>query len=203
MFSATLPWPARYVAFPARSDFERLLSSLTRELAASQIPFMLIGGQAVLLHGSPRATEDIDITLGVDPSELPVVERVCATLRLVPLPQQVEAFVNETFVLPVREERTAMRIDFIFSSTAYEQQAIAHAQHVSIAGVMVPFATAEDLVLHKLFAGRPRDLEDVQGIVRRKKDELNWEYLRRWAREFASIPGREDLPDLVEQYWRA
>lgn len=27
---------------------------------------MVIGGQAVLVHGEPRLTEDIDITLGVD-----------------------------------------------------------------------------------------------------------------------------------------
>ncbi len=26
---------------------------------------MLIGGQAVLLHGEPRLTQDIDVTLGV------------------------------------------------------------------------------------------------------------------------------------------
>ena len=38
---------------------------------------MLIGGQAVLLHGRPRLTEDIDIALGVDPSHLPVVREAC------------------------------------------------------------------------------------------------------------------------------
>jgi len=32
---------------------------------------MLVGGQAVLLHGRPRLTEDTDITLGVGPDELP------------------------------------------------------------------------------------------------------------------------------------
>jgi hypothetical protein len=45
-----------------------------------------------------------------------------------------------------------------------------------------------------LFAGRPRDVEDAAGVVRRKGPELDWEYLDRWAREFAVIPGREDLP---------
>lgn len=48
--------------------------------------------------------------------------------------------------------------------------------------------------MHKLFAGRPRDLEDAEGVVRRKGRELDWEYLERWARELAAIPGREDLP---------
>jgi hypothetical protein len=31
---------------------------------------MVIGGQAVLLHGESRLTRDIDITLGVDASRL-------------------------------------------------------------------------------------------------------------------------------------
>lgn len=62
----------------------------------------------------------------------------------------------------------------------------------------VPFATAEDLLLHKLFAGRPRDLEDAAGVVRRKGPDLDWAYMARWAREFAVIPGREDLPAQVE-----
>lgn len=48
-------------------DFPRLLSRLTRELDGEEIGFMLIGGQAVLLHGRPRLTEDIDVTLAAGP----------------------------------------------------------------------------------------------------------------------------------------
>ncbi len=39
---------------------------------------MLIGGQAVLLHGRPRLTEDIDVTLGLPPDQLPRVREACA-----------------------------------------------------------------------------------------------------------------------------
>jgi hypothetical protein len=35
-----------------------------RALDASGLPYMVIGGQAVLLHGEPRLTRDVDITLG-------------------------------------------------------------------------------------------------------------------------------------------
>ena len=184
------------------SDLERLLAALTAELAQQQLPFMLIGGQAVLLHGTPRLTEDIDITLGVDPAALPDLLRSCATLGLKPLPVRVGEFVQETFVLPVRHEATRLRVDFIFSSTPYERQAIARAEQVSIGGASVPFASAEDLILHKLFAGRPRDLEDVRGVVRRKGSGLDWSYVERWAAEFASIPGREELPQLVVELRR-
>lgn len=158
---------------------------------------MLIGGQAVLLHGRPRLTEHIDVSLGVDPSRLPTLQAVCAELRLeplLPLPD-VERFVRETFVLPVREPETGLRVDFVFSTTPYERAAIGRAVHVSLGGVSVPFATAEDLLIHKLFAGRPRDWDDAVGVVRRKGEQLDWGYLERWTREFAVVPGRADLPE--------
>jgi hypothetical protein len=138
----------------------------------------------VLLHGQPRLTEDIDVTLGVGPDALARVREVCASLGLIVLPQDPEAFVLDTFVLPVRHAPTGIRVDLVFSTTPYEQQAIARATRVMLAGVEVPFATAEDLIVHKLFAGR-------------KGASLDWTYVVRWAGEFAGIPGREDLPGRV------
>ena len=44
--------------------FADLLERLARALDASGLPYMMIGGQAVLLHGEPRLTRDVDITLG-------------------------------------------------------------------------------------------------------------------------------------------
>ena len=44
--------------------FQKLLKKIANELSAHNIPYMVIGGQAVLLYGEPRVTKDIDITLG-------------------------------------------------------------------------------------------------------------------------------------------
>ena len=184
---------------PQPPDFLQLLAALTRDLNTRQVPFMLIGGQAVLLHGRPRLTDDIDVTLGVGPTALPVMLAACSALGLEPLPEDLEAFVRDTFVLPARDSRTGIRLDFIFSTTAYERQAIARAERVELLGIPVPFATAEDLIVHKLFAGRPRDVEDAAGVVRRKGPMLDWAYLERWVGEFAAVPGREDLPHRLAQ----
>ncbi|MBI4542090.1 MAG: nucleotidyl transferase AbiEii/AbiGii toxin family protein [Gemmatimonadetes bacterium] len=179
-------------------DFAAFIARLAQELTARRLPFMLIGGQAVLLHGRPRLTEDIDVTLGVDPSGLPLVREVCRALQLEPLPDEVEKFVRETFVLPARHAETAIRVDFVFSTTPYERQAIERAVKVPVAGIPVPFATAEDLIIHKLFAGRAQDWEDTLSVVRRKGHELDWGYLDRWARDFAGVAGREELPQRLE-----
>lgn len=184
------------------TEFERFLAALTAELARVRLPFMLIGGQAVLLHGNPRLTEDIDATLGAEPDRIASLLEACSALGLIAIPRDVPAFVAETFVLPARHPASGFRVDFIFSSTGYERQAIARAESVQIAGAAVPFATAEDLIIHKLFAARPRDLEDVRGVVVRKGDTLDWEYIEKWAQAFAVVPGREGMPALVTEMRR-
>lgn len=184
---------------PPNPDFQGLIARVSRSLEEREIPFMLIGGQAVLLHGEPRLTQDVDVTLGVSPDRVQEILEIVEAARLVVLPEEPAAFARETFVLPAEEPETGLRVDFIFSTTPYESQAIDRAVRVEMEGVEVPFAAVEDLLLHKLFAGRPRDLEDVVGVVRRKGPDIDWEYVRRWAEEFARVPGRESMPQRVEE----
>ena len=40
----------------------------------------------------------------------------------------------------------------------------------------IPVATAEDLLLMKLMAGRTQDVSDVEGIVELQKDTIDWDY---------------------------
>lgn len=190
------------MASPREPEFGPLLARLAQALRAHDVPFMLIGGQAVLLHGEPRLTLDVDVTLGVSPEALGTVLAACEAMGVDPLPETVEDFVRETFVLPVSDPATNIRIDLIFSTTPFEAAAIDRAIEVEVAGGRVPFATAEDLIIHKLFAGRPRDLEDIEGIVRRKGSNLDWDYLATWAEEFAAIPGRDEMPEMLRRLKR-
>ncbi len=178
-------------------DFSGLMARIARELRDRQIPFMFIGVQAVILHGEPRITADIDVTLGDDPSRLPELREVCAALSLTPLPADLDRFVRERFVLPTRDVLTGIRVDFIFSTIAYERQAIGRAVRVEMEGEEVPFTTAEDLIIHKLFAGRAGDLDDAMSVARRKGNQLDWDYIEAWSRAFATVVGREQMPAQV------
>ena len=42
--------------------FQQLLETIALSLEKRGIPYMVIGGQAVLLYGEPRLTRDIDVT---------------------------------------------------------------------------------------------------------------------------------------------
>lgn len=144
---------------------------------------MVIGGQAVLLYGEPRLTRDIDITLGLDPGGLKEVLAAAKELSLKPIPEDLKAFVKKTFVLPAMDESTGIRVDFIFSFTPYEREAIERARKVKVAGEDVSFAAPEDVVIHKIFAGRPRDLEDARTIMV-KNATLDAGYIRRHLKAF-------------------
>jgi hypothetical protein len=180
-------------------DFQSLLGRLARTLDEHGLPFMVIGGQAVLLHGEPRLTQDIDLTLGVGPAHLDEVLSACGALELRILPENVREFVRSTFVLPTMDQETDIRVDLIFSTTPYEASAIRRAVRVEVGGGPVPFASAEDLIIHKLFAGRPRDIEDAVGVIRRRGAEMDWDYTERRVGEFAAVPGRGGLIETLAE----
>jgi hypothetical protein len=61
-----------------------------------------------------------------------------------------------------------------------------------VEGQQVSFVTAEDLILFKLIASRPRDLIDVEEILFTQGD-LDEAYMRRWARELGVAEKLEEV----------
>lgn len=163
--------------------FQKLLERIAGELSAQKIPYMIIGGQAVLLYGEPRLTKDIDVTLGIGSEGLDQVIQSTENLRFKILVPEPEDFVKETMVLPTLHEKSGIRVNFIFSFSAYEHQAIQNAKRIKIGTQDVSFASLEDVIIHKIIAGRPRDLEDVRSIILKNPD-FNLNYIKKWLQEF-------------------
>lgn len=95
------------------------------------------------------------------------------------LAEAPEQFVARTMVLPCVDDATGIRIDIIFSRSEYEQQALGRAVTIQVGSTGVRFASAEDLLVHKIIAGRPRDIEDARSIMLRNP-QLDMAYARRW-----------------------
>lgn len=176
--------------------FDQLLIAIGRALDAASIPYMVIGGQAVLIYGEPRLTRGIDVTIGIDASGLDRLLIIVRTLGLEPGVADPTSFVRQTNVLPVADPGSGLRVDFIFSFTPYESAAINRAVQKSLEGFPVRFAAVEDVIIHKLFAGRPRDLEDVRGILRRHH-AMDDRYLETWLPQFTEVGGRDLWKEFV------
>lgn len=169
--------------------FQELLVRLANELDACKLPYMVIGGQAVLVHGEPRLTRDIDITLGATTDEFDKVLDAAQKAGLKPLIENPRDFVRDTWVLPCADTRTGIRVDLMFSFTAYEHSAMARAAPVMMNGSEVRVATAEDLVVLKILAGRARDLEDARTVML-KNPGLDRDYVKHCLRELESETGQ-------------
>jgi predicted nucleotidyltransferase len=168
---------------------ERLLEQIAQGLERRRVPYMIIGGQAVLIYGEPRLTGDVDVTLGVGPERLPEIQDLASASGWKILAERPPDFVQRTMVLPCLDPQSGVRLDFIFSFSPYEAQAIERARQVQIGETSVRFASPEDLVIHKMVAGRARDLEDVRGILL-KNPTLDSQYVDRWLREFNQSLGK-------------
>jgi len=168
-----------------------LLIKLAEKFAENNICYVIIGDVALLVYGVPRLTYDIDITLGADIHSLPLIINIIKELNMEILVKDPEGFVRRTMVLPSFHKETQMRVDFIFSYSEYERQAIKRCVKIKINDHYINYASVEDLIIHKVIAGRPRDIDDIKSLLVRHK-KINERYIRKWLKEFSHIIG-EDL----------
>ena len=173
--------------------FEKLIKRIAQKLDEGKIPYMIIGGQAMLVYGRPRLTRDIDITLGIDSDNFALIEKVCKRLKLRVLPENPEDFAKETKVLPAEEQKSNTRVDFVFSFTEYETQAIKRAKKVVIDNYPVKFASCEDVIIHKMVAGRAIDEEDVRSILIKNRNSIDLKYIMRWLLGFSKISEHKNI----------
>jgi|SRR6266436_5137838 len=92
----------------------------------------------------------------------------------------------------VRHEPSAVDLDVSFARLPFELDAIARSEVIDYAGVSIRVSRPDDLVIYKLVAARPRDLDDESGccsftVPRWTSDES--------SQPFASSPTCSRTPD--------
>jgi hypothetical protein len=176
------------------SALEAALAKVHDALTQDGIPYMVIGGIAVAQWGVPRATLDVDVTVWVDePRLVAVVNGLCARFR--PLAPDPLGFLRETRVLPLDVD--GVRADVLFALLPYERAAIDRAIPKEVSGRPIRFCSAEDLILHKALSDRPKDLEDLRGVLAVRRGSLDTDYLEPRLRELADLL---DRPALWQNY---
>lgn len=128
--------------------------------------FCFIGGLAVLRWGEPRLTRDVDLTiLAAYGSEAPVVDEVLErfTARI----DDARAFALRNRVVLLRAHND-VPVDVALGALDFESRAVQRSSPWNVGEVSLMTCGAEDLVVHKVFAGRDRDWLDVEGIVARQ-----------------------------------
>lgn len=184
---------------PEPVDLAPLLAVLRDLMAwfkAREVPGVVIGGVAASLLGRPRLTRDVDAVVLLDEDHWGEFLAAGTQHGFVPRRADALAFAQETRVLLVRHEESGIDADIVFGSLAFEKEAVARATWVELGGVRVPLPLPEDLIVMKVVAHRPRDLDDIEAIIA-AHPKLNLRRVRRWVREFsAALKMPEILNDL-------
>jgi predicted nucleotidyltransferase len=175
---------------------QSLLVRIAKALDAAGLPYMVIGGQAVLAYGFTRLTDDIDLTLGVAPDRLAEVHHAIEGAGLKPLAD--DSFVAEALVLPCVDPSTSTRVDLIFSFAGYERVALDRTKVFELSGHDVRFASVEDVLIHKIVASRVHDLRDAEELLVRHERSIDQSYMTHWLTAFGEALDQ----DLVWEFKR-
>ena len=70
---------------------------------------------------------------------------------------------------------------------------------ISIGSNKIPFASAEDLIVMKVLAGRPKDLDDVASILAARRDTLDMTAVKKTLRTAESLLDQRDLLSTFSQ----
>jgi hypothetical protein len=126
---------------------------------------MVIGGIAVILRGVKRTTTDIDVAVKGDTVEISTLLADLERWQIVPRIADAEAFARESMVILLRHSPSGVDIDLSLAWSLFESEALDSREQARFGRVSVPTARAEDLVIYKQIASRPRDLQDVETLL--------------------------------------
>lgn len=83
------------------------------------------------------------------------------------------------------QDALGTKIDLLLAEMPFDRMVIERARKVTVAAdIVATLCTPEDLIIYKMLSTRLRDREDVKGIVRRQRDQLDRTYVLRWLRDF-------------------
>lgn len=172
----------------------RALGEAFRSLS---LRWYVFGAQAAILHGAARFTQDVDVTVLLDPLEpdrlVDVLERNGFTLRVPDDP----AFVAQTRVLPITHTTSRIPVDVVLGGPGLEEMFALRAVATDVGGVTIPVAALEDVLAMKVLAGRPKDLEDVVALLRVRADQIDFELV---GETLSMIEGALDQSDLTPAF---
>lgn len=165
----------------------RSLRHVWRVLEERGVPAALLGGLALATWKHVRATRDIDLLVGIGQDELEDLLAHLGAAGIRPKRSPAITPLGELTVVQLlyepEEAFLDLQIDLLLAESEYHQEALRRRIPTQLPELDVPLAvlTCEDLILHKLLAGRPIDRVDAASLLRANRPALDVKYLTDWA----------------------
>jgi len=147
------------------------INQVCEALQKAKIPYAVVGGYAVALHGVPRGTFDIDFVIQWTLNNLVNTENVLKELGLVsriPVDAQSVFYFRDEYI----SQRNLIAWNFYDPMTPSHQVDIiinydlkgSHTKMIKTAYGSLTVLSKKDLIAMKKSSGRPQDLEDVKSL---------------------------------------
>ncbi|MBI3180963.1 MAG: nucleotidyl transferase AbiEii/AbiGii toxin family protein [Myxococcales bacterium] len=164
-------------------EIRQLLEALTKE----KVRFIVVGGVAVVLHGHPRLTVDLDLVIALDPENVRALLRALLPLGYRPrAPVPAERLADENERRRWSEEKNMQvftlwspslpgtDVDVFIREPFPFDEMMRRSVGVTLGALTVAVGGIDDIVAMKRQAGRPVDADDIaalEEIARIEKEE--------------------------------
>jgi predicted nucleotidyltransferase len=150
--------------------FERVF----RLLDEHAVRYVIVGGIAVILHGTPRLTADLDIIIDLEPAQARTAIDVLQQAGFVAeVPVDIRQFADEdvrrSWIVDKHMKALSLHdrempptvIDILAESPIAFEDLYRRAKLVSLDDMTLRVAAIPDLIALKRLSGRPEDLRDI------------------------------------------
>ncbi|MBI4705275.1 MAG: nucleotidyl transferase AbiEii/AbiGii toxin family protein [Deltaproteobacteria bacterium] len=165
-------------------------------LAAWPHPAAVIGGVAIGARVLPRTTLDIDVVIAVPQGSERELREHALRHGFLQDPEQSDELLDAGLLRlhtpPSPQE--GVGLDVILVDSRFLEQVVARASRVDLGLATLPVASVEDLLLLKLEANRPQDIDDILAIKDACAGFLDLAYVRAEAQ-------RLGVSDLLALYF--
>src|SRR5881409_384377 len=160
--------------------------------------FCFIGGVAVQRWGEPRLTQDVDLTLLTGfGQEADFIEALLAEFRARRADAREFALLRRVLLLRTGSE---VDVDVALGAFPFEERSVQRSSTWTWAeGQSLLTCSAEDLVVHKAFAGRDLDWGDVERVLIRQHGKLNLGQIRSELPPLLELKGESEALDKLER----
>jgi hypothetical protein len=161
-------------------------------------PFCFIGGVAVQRWGEPRLTQDVDLTLLTGfGNEESFTDALLRSFR--PRRSDAREFALSRRVLLVRTA-SGVDVDIALGAFPFEERSIQRSSPWAwAADQFLITCSAEDLIVHKAFAGRDLDWGDLERVLIRQYRKLHLDLIRSELKPLLELKGEPEALDRLEQ----
>lgn len=165
--------------------------------------FCIIGGLAVQRWGEVRLTVDADATVLTDWSRDEVVTDLLLGSPFLPRMADARKFALSNRVLLLKNAK-GTHVDVALGAMDFENRSVQRSSLWRVSeNATLRTCSAEDLLVHKTFAGRTRDWADIEGILQRQGPKLDLELVRSELLPLLELKGTPEAMDRLAALCRS